>query len=322
LRKSFTYNGKRYWVSGSNEKEIAKKKNLKIKELSTPIRFKFKEWSIEYLDMYKPQIAKRTRESYMSRLNTHIYPFIGNKYIDVITSLDCQKILNKLIGYSGSTIHKIYYDMNSIFEKAVFNELINKNPVSKCTIPNGTSKSHRSLTEEELHNIYNLSLTHRHGLYILSMLMCGLRPHETALIQGKDIDGNILHIRGTKTENADRYVPIPDVMLSLIPSIGSEEYLFKSDRGRFPLTEKNRADIWKIFKRDLSEIMEVADDLVPYCFRHTYCTLLQEAGVPLGFAQKLMGHSTIALTANIYTHATMSNLEKCGKLINTHFCTM
>ena len=45
-------------------------------------------------------------------------------------------------------------------------------------------------------------------------------------------------------------------------------------------------------------------DLQMYCLRHTYCTDLQSAGVPINVARELMGHSSIALTAQIYTHMT------------------
>ena len=46
----------------------------------------------------------------------------------------------------------------------------------------------------------------------------------------------------------------------------------------------------------------IAPDLTPYCLRHTFCTDLQRAGVPINVAKELMGHASIAVTANIYTH--------------------
>lgn len=49
---------------------------------------------------------------------------------------------------------------------------------------------------------------------------------------------------------------------------------------------------------------KVAADLTPYCLRHTFCTDLQAAGVPINVAKDLMGHSDIDITANIYTHRT------------------
>ena len=46
----------------------------------------------------------------------------------------------------------------------------------------------------------------------------------------------------------------------------------------------------------------LAPDLTPYCLRHTFCTDLQRAGVPINVAKELMGHANISVTANIYTH--------------------
>ena len=45
-----------------------------------------------------------------------------------------------------------------------------------------------------------------------------------------------------------------------------------------------------------------ADDLTPYCLWHTYATDLQSAGVPLNVAKDLLGHRSIAMTSQIYTH--------------------
>lgn len=50
----------------------------------------------------------------------------------------------------------------------------------------------------------------------------------------------------------------------------------------------------------------IAKDLTPYCLRHTFCTDLERAGVPLNVAKDLMGHSDISVTANIYTHKDSS----------------
>lgn len=53
----------------------------------------------------------------------------------------------------------------------------------------------------------------------------------------------------------------------------------------------------------------LAEDLRPYDYRHTYCTDLQDAGVPITVAQRLMGHSDIKMTAQIYTHHSAKSFE-------------
>lgn len=60
----------------------------------------------------------------------------------------------------------------------------------------------------------------------------------------------------------------------------------------------------------------VADDLTPYCLRHTFCTDLQKAGVPINVAKELMGHADISTTANIYTHKDMEVLHNGISLLD------
>lgn len=63
---------------------------------------------------------------------------------------------------------------------------------------------------------------------------------------------------------------------------------------------------------------KIAPDLVLYCLRHTYCTDLQKAGVPLNIARYLMGHADISTTANIYTHSDKDDALTAQKLINQY----
>lgn len=128
-----------------------------------------------------------------------------------------------------------------------------------------------------------------------------------------------LHIRGTKSKNADRDIPLPSNLSRLIqkslksPNRASQGYLCKLCADTF-------GKRW----RQLKEEIHGGDDLVPYCLRHTYCTDLQHKNVDIRVAQKLMGHSTIDLTSTIYSHLdedlftiTYEMLEephwKCGK---------
>ncbi len=59
----------------------------------------------------------------------------------------------------------------------------------------------------------------------------------------------------------------------------------------------------------------IAPDLDMYCFRHTYCTDLEAAGVPINVAKYLMGHSSIVLTSQIYTHMREDTLAEAASRI-------
>lgn len=60
----------------------------------------------------------------------------------------------------------------------------------------------------------------------------------------------------------------------------------------------------------------VVYDLDPYCVRHTFCTDLQTAGVPINVAKEFMEHSDIALTSKTYTHHSEESFINAAKSIN------
>ena len=71
----------------------------------------------------------------------------------------------------------------------------------------------------------------------------------------------------------------------------------------------------RVYRNELLPPFPLAEDFVPYCLRHTYCTDLQKKGVDIRTAQYLMGHADIQMTANIYTHADQSTITKAAELI-------
>ena len=64
----------------------------------------------------------------------------------------------------------------------------------------------------------------------------------------------------------------------------------------------------KVYRNQIIE-SKLSDDLTPYCLRHTFCTDLQKAGVPINVAKELMGHSDISVNANIFTHKDSGTLH-------------
>lgn len=314
MRKSFTYSGKRYYISGKDTKEIKQKIEAKKKELNNI--YYFTEWVEKFLDVYKSNVAEDTVYNYKMRIKRFLYPFLADKKLNEITPLDCQQVFSRMSGYSDNYVHKVYHDLFQILDKALLNGFITANPVIGVILPKGGSKHFRTLTKMEKNVIMTVGLKSDFIVFILLMLMCGLRPHETSYIQGKDIIGNILHIRGTKTIDADRYVPIPDLLFNLIPKLTPEEYLIKSINGKAPITKANRVKMWNKFK---TECGLDSTDLSMYCLRHTYCTDLRDAGVPITIAKEFMGHSTIKLTADIYTHKLISSSDEDAQKIAARY---
>ena len=60
----------------------------------------------------------------------------------------------------------------------------------------------------------------------------------------------------------------------------------------------------------------IADDLTPYCLRHTFATDCARAGVPLETVRWLLGHEDISTTANIYQHRDSTTLHSGMALLD------
>jgi len=158
-----------------------------------------------------------------------------------------------------------------------------------------------------------------------------------------DFDKKIIHVEQSmkaatkdigvpKSEAGVRDIPIPNKLHSALLNAKGDPFspvFTQSTTGKRHTSESMRC-LWENFKRNLDISMGaklyrnqiiislLASDLVPYCLRHTYCTDLQDAGVPINVARYLMGHANISTTAKIYTHTTEKTIQDAAEKINRH----
>ena len=333
-RLSFRYEGKQYDVYGYSDRELERKKTQKIEalkrnEIVVESSMTVRAWSEQFIKAYKQNCMKDyVLDNYEYQMKHYILSEIGDVKLKNVKPLMCQNVLNAIEGKSTSLIHKVRIQMNEMFEKAVENGLIAKNPAKNITEPKGTKNNRRALTAKEEAAFLRAAKKHDHGLLFMFMWGCGCRPSEAENVCGRDIqtiDGRMyLHIRGTKTKAADRYVPIPPEVEEMLPE-HPEPFLpvCRTKEGN-KISARRQRGAWKhmeylmcielgckTYRNKLVPPYPLADDLCSYCLRHTFCTNLQKRGIDVRVAQKLMGHSDIRMTANIYSH---TNIEDIGEL--------
>lgn len=338
-RTSFTYNGKRYIVRADTEKELAVKKAFKLRDLeenavTVESSMSVRDWIAICIDTYKTNQKEITRKKYEARVRHCITERIGNLKLKAVKPIDCQQCLNAQAGRSKTQINEVYQALKFIFGKAQENGLIQANPAARIVRPSYKVNHRRALTEEEQAVVMDVAVTDRRYYLFLFMLLCGCRPSEAAGVRVSDItekDGVcLLHIRGTKTANADRVVPFPGVLFDLVKDFPADAYIAVNKNGK-PFVPDKRQELWRSFKRQINirlgaamyrnKLLEhlFADDVSPYSLRHTYCTNLAKAGVDIRTAQKLMGHSDISLTASIYTHIDDTDIIKAATIMEKRY---
>ena len=322
-QSSFTFEGKRYYARGKDKREADRKADKMLADLKAgkiAESYKtFDAWFPEYLEAYKSNVSKRTMDDYKSFYETSVRPFFRGKAIKDIKQIDCQTVLNALEGKSKSYINKVCFLLNGAFEAAVNNRLINHNPMKGATRPTGTEKKRRALTEDERKLFLEAaSGCGPAGDYLKLIYYTGLRPSEAARVRGEDFnkEKRRLKVRGTKTNNAARTVPVPDIL-----PIPSQKGLVFRTRNGSVIDREGEKRWWNKVKRKMNALSDdpVSDDLTLYCLRHDYGTRCIEAGINIETVSKLMGHSSVALTSRIYLHESEAGINSALEKLNSMY---
>lgn len=354
VRTTVYFNGKRHTLRAKNDRELAKKKRELLNKLESGLMLIDKGttvevWAQKWLDIYcKNAMGEGCYQNYAGIVKNQITPRIGALKLKDVRPIHCQSVLNAEIGRSTSFLSKIRQVMFRMFKYAKREGLISTNPADDLDLPTSEDGTRRSITQAERKAILSLADRHRSGLYVKMMLYCGLRPAECIPLQWADIDldhGFITvskalkkgseQVGAPKSKAGTRKIPIPDIFLKDLKAAYTGnpfDLVFTQPTTGKMHTRSSLRCYWNNFERALDIEMgakvyrnqiivhAVADDLCPYCLRHTYGTDLQDAGVPINVAKYLMGHSDITTTANIYTDTTDDSIESAKEKINEKLC--
>lgn len=326
-----------------NEKAAALKQQYEDGLLIENSNITFEEMARIWIENCKPDISDQHRYSYESYIRNHLNPNIGNMKLKDLKPLHMQRILNKMNdeGLSTNTMKKVRMTGTQILETAIDNNLLIKNVFRKVAVPNKPAKERRALTEEEIRMITEHWNGHRMSLAAMIMLYCGLRRGEMVALTWEDIDlenrtitvsksaqisPNQPVLKLPKTEAGIRVVPIPEVlMVALRHSAKKSGLICTMTDGKTMMTGSGWSRGWDSYLYFLNldlggkpatggkGVTWVIDKkITPHMLRHTYATLLFDAGVDVKSAQQYLGHSCLEVTLEIYTH--LSKFKKVQSL--------
>lgn len=286
-----------------------------------------KDFGEKYLRTYKkPVVTDDTYSGLKTIFDKHILVGIGNKPVGKIKPLEVQEMLNTHV-YSKDYTQKIYNLTCQLFHYAYKNGLLPTDYSLDLEQPKGTpTQAGRSLTPKEEQAFLEVIVGHRAEMICRLMYYCGLRTGEARALLWRDVDltTKIIHIRGTKTNHAERYVPIPDTFVPFLlqhrkspfDNVCNPDKQFNQRAWRNVKRLMNIKLGCRIERNELIPPFPVQEPLRLYDLRHTYCTNLEKQKVPISIAARLMGHANIQITARIYTHATDESMELARDLIN------
>ena len=305
-------------------------------------------------DSYKNTVKPNTRQSMDGLVRVHLLPVFGDYKLDKLTTPLIQSIINELAdktnrGEKGAFLHydKIHALNKRILQYGVTMQAIPSNPARDVVLPRNTQKAKRKKVKhfenQELKKFLgyldNLDSDRYRYYYETTLykflLATGCRINEALALSWSDIDLDNAVVHVTKTLNRDleinspkskasyRDIDIDQATVSMLKQyklrqtkeawkIGQRESVVFSDFiHEYPSSSRLKRRLQTHFKR--ADVPNIGF----HGFRHTHASLLLNSGIPYKELQYRLGHSTLSMTMDIYSHLSKENAKKAVSFYET-----
>lgn len=294
-------------------------------------------------DMWEPWIAgkagrsKKTIDGYRSAWN-HVKPVWGSTPVWKIdrtkitawlptlrTTQGCPTGTDRPVGSAQQ--RKIGIVINALMDQAEELSIIPKNHMRSSDIPRQEKAERRYLTIKEIDAILAAAPTYEAQLLIRVLLFTGIRPGEAKGLKVKDLDpirGRLMIRRDvddagnpddTKTRN-HRDVPIGgDLLLDLEDNTDGrdlEDWLIPDEHGNVWTTTR-----WRRVWANILNATGITG-VTTYALKHTAASLAIAAGANPKTVQLMLGHSSAAMTLDVYAHLWEEGLDTIPGAIESH----
>lgn len=301
----------------------------------------FATWADAYVESQKTAQTPNELRTIKARAE-HLKTFFAGRSLKSIRLLDVQGMMADLARENPATgkpsakrtIERYRGLMSRIYQYAIANRVADYDPTTGAKTPKDAPvRDRRALTPEERRRIEEFDHPARPAMML--MLYSGLRRGEAGALLWSDIDLKKRTISVTKSmdykqgvvkapkNGRSRIVSIPKVLadyLVNVPHRGAQVVLSRSGK---PMTETAWRAMLDTYLKDLNVRYGYAgedvskcrpgglpmriEEFTYHCLRHTFCTMLYEAGVDVLVAQEQMGHSDVKTTLAIYTHLSQEH---------------
>ena len=353
VKTSITGRTKKEVKQKTKEAEIAFLQNGSTRFQASNITT-YKELASLWWESYKHTVKPNTQLNVRRLLDNHILPLFGSYKLDKLTTPLIQNVVNKLADKTnkGEEGAFLYYDSlhalnKRILQYGVVMQAIPFNPAREVILPRNTQKTKREKVKhfenQELKkfldyldslNLDKFRYYYENTLYKF-LLATGCRINEALALSWSDIDldNAVVHITKTlnykqetnspKSKTSLRDIDIDQATVSMLKQyrlrqtkeawkIGkSESVVFSDFIHEYPNNRTLQTRLRTHFKR--ANVTNIGF----HGFRHTHASLLLNSGIPYKELQHRLGHSTLSMTMDIYSHLSKENAKKAVSFYET-----
>jgi integrase len=341
----------RKYFYGDKRKEVARKMtDLKQKLFNGSYiqqsEITVKEWFNKWNDGRKNTVSYATYRAYKSVIENHIKSELGPIKLKDLKTRHIQELLNDRFdnGLTSGTVKLIYAVTNTGLKQAVKERVIYNNPAQAVELPKKQEESNfNTWNKDQVNKFLNHAKDHKYYIIYLLAINTGMRRGESVGVKWKDInfkkkklevnrqvirtDEGIV-LKKTKTKAGQRIIPLTEEVIKELKRHKikqSENKLAFGDNYNYNnLVSCNR--LGEVLNPDhvfteFKELIKEAGvpDIRLHDLRHTFATLFLEAGGSIKVLQQILGHSSISVTMDTYSHVTDEMLNIAAGKIDKMF---
>ncbi|WP_459499990.1 tyrosine-type recombinase/integrase [Bacillus sp. C1] len=328
---------KKGFSNKAEAKLAAEEMERQIREGDHPTDESLKSYLITWLNEYKKgTVAKNTLSLHNNSIENHIIPYFKNILLKDVKPTLYQKFINHLTekGFSRRTIEIVHGTIYNAMEKAIILEKITKNPCIGVEIKIKKKEPEIQFIESEhiadfLREAYKYDYIY--WIFYKTLIETGMRKGEAAALQWTDIDLKEKTININKSLDFREAAKNPDMIFGDTKNYNSKRSITISqglandlhfhqkyqNQNKLALNDSYHFELNLVFCRNdgnympksslfnsFSRILKKANipPLPIHSLRHTHAVLQLEAGVSMKYLQERLGHGSMQITSDVYSH--------------------
>ena len=275
----------------------------------------------DWLEVSARRVRPSTLKKYESLLRNHVLPFVRKVQLNKLSAQHLNRLYSKAVvdsGLSPASAETLHVVVHRALEDARKKHIVHRNVAEEADPYRGRRPEMRTLSQQQAMRFLETVRGHElEALFVLA-LTTGMRQGELLGLRWKDVDleGGRVQVTGTlqrgrgatiaepKTARSRRSIWLTegcrDVLLRQREKTRADcEWVFPNSAGQ-PWSARN------LVRRVFEPLLEHAglDRIRFHDLRHTFCTLMLELGVSPKIVSEMAGHSGVAITLDLYSHAT------------------
>lgn len=293
------------------------------------------EWHHRYWPVIDGSVRPSTVRAYERGWRLRVKPWLGHKKLETISAGDVEEAMQQWSGTASTRIDALSV-LSRLLDGATRSQLVPINVARLVRRPRQEEPAElrsRALTASEVQLLLSAIDSDHHRAYLAALVYTGMRANEATALRVGDVDLNAraIHVHRSLTVGADgkmletrpkshksRVVPIATPLLPhLLGSMdgkGRDDHVFTGPKGGILSTSNvRRAVRWSEVRAGLDR-----PDLRLHDLRHTFATLLFDAGTAANDVQAMLGHSSMQMTER-YSRARADVAMRAAQAIDGLF---